>query len=287
MSVVTPIARKALSLERDGVFRLLVVMTALLGWVVALGVGGAVLMNGVYGAWQLERMQMVQIYLPPDVEEGAVKALQVEVGRIPGVLAVAPVEADSLRALLAPYGGDVEALPLPHVLDVRTGDAFDRSLLDPLVVARFPSAELDDAKPVLQAVARGVRLVQVVGVGLAVVMAVVMGLLVTLTVRAGLRAQRSTLELLQHIGATQRLVQQLVSYQVLERVLLGWALASASAVAVMLVAVAVWPSLQTYVGWPVWVGLALAPAMLPGVAWVTARVVVQRLVQPLAGGVAP
>jgi cell division protein FtsX len=108
-----------------------------------------------------------------------------------------------------------------------------------------------------------------------------MSVLVTLTVRAGLRAQRSTLELLQHIGATQALVQQLVSRQVMERAVLGWALASAGAVAVMMVAVVLWPSVGAYVGWGVWLGLAVAPALLPAVAWVTSRVVVARLTQGL------
>lgn len=281
---VTPIARKALSLERDGIFRLLVVMTALLGWVVALGVGGTVMMHGLYNSWRLERTHMVQIYLQPDTDAGALQALQVEVSRLPGVQRVAPMAPDTLRELLAPYGANVEGLPLPLVLEVHTGDAFDRTLLEPLVQARFPGAEIDDAQPVLQAVAHGVTLIQLVGIGLALVMLLVMGLLVTLTVRAGLRAQRSTLELLQHIGATQKLVQALVSRQVLERVILGWALAGAGAVAVMLAGVMSWPMLQPYTTWPVWGGLALAPALLPLVAWLTAMVVVKRLVQPLPGG---
>ncbi|MFZ2587336.1 MAG: hypothetical protein WAZ18_04360 [Alphaproteobacteria bacterium] len=280
MNGITPVARKALSLERDGVFRLLVVMTALLGWVVALGVGGSLMMHGLYKVWRLERSQMVQVYLQPDTDAAALQAAQVEITRVPGVGNVEIVPPDQLMALLAPYGGDMSGLPLPQVLEIRTGEAFDRSLLDPVIQARFPAAEIDDAKPVLQAVARGVSVVQLVGVGLAAVMLMVMGLLVTLTVRAGLRAQRSTLELLQHIGATHKLVQKLVSQQVVERVALGWAWASAGAVAVTLVSVLLWPTLQAYVGWPIWISLAVAPALLPAVAWLTARVVVGRLLQP-------
>lgn len=284
MAALTPTAKKALSLERDGVFRLLVVMTALLGWVVALGCGGALMMHKVYGDWKLERSQTLMVYLLPDSDAAQVQALEVDLGRLPGVAQVDAVAAADLADLLEPYVGDTAGLPLPQVLEVRTGEGFDRSLFDPVVKARFATAEVDDAQPVVQAVARGVRLVQVVGLALAVLMALVMALLVTLTVRAGLKAHRSTLELLQHLGATRGLVMQLVSSQVVGRAMSGWVLASGGAALALGAGMAWWPVLQGYVAWPVWVGIVVAPAMLPLVAWLAARAVVRRMVQPVAEG---
>jgi cell division protein FtsX len=192
-----------------------------------------------------------------------------------------------LQALLTPYTGGADAasptLPLPQVVRMELTKGFDRNLFDPVVKARFPNAEVDDAQPVLAAVSHGVRLVEMVGLGLTLMMAVVMALLVTLTVRAGLRAHRGTLELLQHLGATQGLVMKLVSSQVLERALLGWALAGAGAVAVMLGGAFFWPVLSAYLGYDVWGALAFAPALLPLVAWVTARAVVRRLLNAKRG----
>lgn len=282
--LISPTARKALSLERDGVFRLLVVMTALLGWVVALGAGGTLLMHHLYGAWKLERERTLLVYLMPDSDAAAVQQFEVEAERLPGVEKVGAVPQADLQALLTPYGGDSGApLPLPQVVRLTLGKGFDRQLFDPLVKSRFPTAEVDDAQPVLLAVSHGVRLVQVLGVGLAAMMAVVMALLVTLTVRAGLRAQRGTLELLQHLGATQGLVMRLVAGQVLERALLGWALAGAGAVAVMLAGVLFWPVLDPYLDGYVWAALAVGPGLLPLVAWLTARVVVHRLLNAKRG----
>lgn len=283
---VTAPARKALSLERDGVFRLLVVMTALLGWVVALGAGGTLLLHGLYGEWKLQRESTVMVYLMPDTPAVDVEGLKGQLGGLPGVQGVEVVPQADLAALLAPYIGgnpDNPAVPLPQVVEVQTGAGFDRQLLDPVVKERFPTAEVDDAQPVLTAVARGVRLAQVLGIGLALLMVGVMVLLVTLTVRAGLRAQRSTLELLQHLGATGTLLTRLVAGQVLQRVLLGWALAGAGAVAVMLIGAFVWPQVQPVLTPVVWVGLALAPGLLPLAAWFTARRVVGGLLARTPG----
>lgn len=283
---VTAPARKALSLERDGVFRLLVVMTALLGWVVALGAGGTLLLHGLYGEWKLQRERTVMVYLMPETPAVDVEGLRAQLADLPGVQQVEVVPQADLAALLAPYiggGNDAPAVPLPQVVEVRAGSGFDRQLLDPMVKERFPTAEVDDAQPVLAAVARGVRLAQVLGVGLALMMVGVMVLLVTLTVRAGLRAQRSTLELLQHLGATGTLLTRLVAGQVLQRVLLGWALAGAGAVAVMLGGAFVWPQVQPVLTPAVWVGLAVAPGLLPLAAWFTARKVVRGLLTKAPG----
>lgn len=284
MAGVTATARKALSLQRDGVFRLLVVLTALLGWVVALGAAGTVLMHDVYGDWRLERAQTLMVYLLPDSEAAAVRALQVDVARLPGVKTVQVANPADLMDMLEPYVGDGAGLPLPQVLEVSTADGFDRSLFDPVVKARFATAEIDDAQPVVQAVARGVRLVQVGGIALAVMMAVVMVLLVTLTVRAGLRAHKNTLELLQHLGATQGLVTKLVATQVVERALVGWILAALGAAAALGLGMWAWPVLPPYVQPQVWGALVLAPAVLPLVAWLAARRVVKQLVQPVGRG---
>ena len=74
---MNPLVGKALALKREGIFGLLLVLTALLGWVVALGCGGALLLQEAYSRWSLERQQVVTVYLPADSEPSAVWLLPI------------------------------------------------------------------------------------------------------------------------------------------------------------------------------------------------------------------
>lgn len=261
---------RALALKREGIFGLLVILTALLGWVVALGAGSAVLLQGVYDDWSLSRQQTVTVYLPPDSEPATVTTLTAALATEPGVAKVARVPDATLKSLLEPYGGLTGDLPVPVVLDVLTARDFDRAVLDQRVRAAFPTAELDDARNLLASVAKGVRLTQLVGLGVAAVMVAIMLGLVVLTVRVGLKSQQATLALLRQLGASDDRLVRLVMTQVGERALYGWCLAAAAAVVALGVLQAWWPAVQPLVGWPVWLAMIAAPGALPLVTVVSA-----------------
>lgn len=270
--------RKALSFSGDGMFGLLVMMTALLGWLVALGVGGALVMQNVYGNWQLSRQETMMVYLPPDTDNAAVVRLVQNLTPMTGVKQAAQVAPDTVKEWLAPYLPTGGGLPLPVVLEVGVKADSDRAMLTQLVQSKFPTAEIDDAQTVLQTVARGVRAVQAVGLGLVLITAAVMLLLVVLAVRAGLRGQRHTLALMQQLGATDKLVVTTVAGQVGSRCIAGWLVASSVALMCMLVTVLAWPTLRPFVDAKVWVGIAFGPLWLPLVAWLTARMVAAKVV---------
>ena len=54
-------AKKALSLKKDSVFKLLVVMTILLGWLSAVGSGGLVGLENLYNKWKLEQSSQISV----------------------------------------------------------------------------------------------------------------------------------------------------------------------------------------------------------------------------------
>ncbi len=261
---------RALALKREGIFSLLVILTALLGWVVALGAGSVVLLQEVYGDWSLGRQQTVTVYLPPDSDTAAVTTLTAALATEPGIAKVVRVPDATLKSLLEPYGGLTGDLPVPVVLDVLTAPDFDRAVLDQRVRTAFPTAELDDARNLLASVAKGVRLTQLVGLAVAAVMVGIMLGLVTLTVRVGLRCQQATLALLRQLGASDARLVRLVMTQVGERALYGWCLAAAAAVVALGVLQAWWPAVLPFVSWQVWLVMVVAPLVLPLVTVVTA-----------------
>jgi cell division transport system permease protein len=262
--------RAALDLRADGIFNLLVVLTALLGAVLALSAGGGVLLQRIYGNWQLDRQQTVAVYLPAEAGNDAVEKLMGELKTQAGVEGVGRVPDAELRTMLHPYGDVSAGLPLPVVLDVKLAPEANRDAMESMVKAAFSSAELDDARLLLGTVAQGVRWVQAVVLGTGVVMLALMAMLIVLTVRTGLQARKDTLALLRQMGATDGWLARAVVAQVASRCALGWALASAVAVGLLLAVALSWPVVGGYLGWMVWAGLALAPASLTLVATLAA-----------------
>jgi cell division protein FtsX len=276
---VAQAAHKALSFNRDGVFRLLVAMTALLCWVMAVGAGGFFALDNIYKTWRLERQAQISISLLADTPANQVDLLMLDLESFPDVLRVRRLGVENVRDVLAPYFQDDElAFPLPIVLDITVAPTVDAAQLAEMVYSHTPDANIDDARTVLATVARGVRLAQW-GVGLlSLVMLVIMVLLVSMTVRVGLRGQRRNLAILQFLGGTDRFLARLVVQQVLMRSLIGWGIAVGVAILMLLGAVLWWPALWEHMGARVWLGVGLVPLILPLVALIAARVTAYRIV---------
>lgn len=271
------IVRAALSLEKDGIFKLLVAMTALLGWVMALGMAGSLMMQQVYSQWQLDRASTLSLYLPADAEAAKLAELEQSLGQLAGLQRAEIIPPAQVRAMIAPYVANPAELPLPVVIEVRVVDGSDdtdvRARLTQAVTSVFPTAEIDDSRPVLSAVAQGVRVMQAMGLGLALTMVCLMALLVSLTVRVGLKAQRATLNVLQHLGATDARLMREVAVQVTGRAMAGWLTSVVAASGVVLVSALLRPELYEVLNWQVWAGLAAAPLLLPVVALLVALLV--------------
>ncbi|MFZ2620289.1 MAG: hypothetical protein WAX89_05385 [Alphaproteobacteria bacterium] len=273
MSLRTTPAHKALSLNRDSVLRLLRLMSALLGWVIALGVAGVILLHNLYGQWQLTRQSQISISLLPDTPPAEVQALLTLLRQNNSVIHVEQLpEAEVREALSTLLDGDI-TFPLPVVLDATLTPSADAATLEQLATVvrdTAPTAEIDDARQLLATVGQGVRLVQWGVAGLALLMAGMMALLVALTVRTGLAGQMFTLSILKFLGGTDDFLAKLVVHQVLVHSLWGWAFGVVAAAAVLGGAMLLYAPLAALVNMYVWLGLVCGPLVLPCMTYLSA-----------------
>lgn len=273
-------AKKALSLKKDTVFRLLVIMTVLLGWLSAVGAGGLVGLENLYQKWQLEQSSQISVYLLADSEKDDVAAMSNQLELTQGVIEVSQLSEEGTLELLSPYFDGESDFPLPVILDVKVNDTLSRESFDQKVYGFFPEAEIDDARSLLMTVSKGVRMGQASTIGLASVLFVIMALLVSLTVKAGLRGLKDSLAVMQYVGATDGFITILVVRQVLLRSLLGWFIAGLLACATLYGMGASYPQFNTFLTQDAYVWALVTPFVLVVVAvvaaWMTSYSVVQR-----------
>lgn len=274
-----PISR-ALNLKASGIFRLLVVTTALLGGVIALGGASAAMLQGLYGNWQLERASSLTVYLPPEADTAAVTQLTQSLATLQGVEAAVPLSPQVVKGWLTDVP-QAENLPLPTVLEITLAPDTDTAPLAAHVQEAFPMAEIDDHKPLLQQVSGAVRGLQLALLGLGAAMLALMSLLITLTTRTGLQAQSSTLHLLVQLGATDGVLIRSVCGQVLGRTLAGYALGTAAAATLLASAATAMPTLAGHLGPTVYATLVLSPLLLPVIALGTAAFTTRSLLHKL------
>lgn len=273
-------AKKALCLKKDSVFRLLVIMTILLGWLSGVGSGGLVGLENLYKKWQLEQSSQISIYLLADAEENEIKKLSRELELVQGVIRVAQVNNEETKALLSPYFESESDFPLPIILDVSVNDTLKRDAFDTKVAKTFPEAEIDDARSLLEKVSKGVRFAQASTFSFALILFLIMALLVSLTVKAGLRGQKDSLAVLQYVGATDGFITKLVVRQVFIRSLVGWFMASLLACFTIYAMGESYPDFKEFIDANVYIGALVAPIALVIVAltaaWLTSYSVVQK-----------
>lgn len=271
---------QALNLKAAGIFRLLVITTALLSGVIALGAASAAMLQGVYGNWQLDRQNSLTVYLPPEADSAAVTQLTQSLTTLQGVENATPLAPQVVQGWLSDVPQS-ENLPLPTVVEITLQPDTDTQPLTAHIQSAFPMAEIDDHKPLLQQVSGAVRGLQVAMLGLGAVMLALMALLITLTTRTGLQAQSSTLHLLVQLGATDAVLTRSVCTQVLGRTLAGYTLGTVSAAVILLGAAAVMPTLATHLGLTVYATLLLSPLLLPFIALGTATFTTRKLLHQL------
>lgn len=273
-------AKKSISLSKDMVFRLLIAMTILLGWLSGVGTGVVMSLENVYQSWRLEQENQISIYLLSDTKDAQVKKLEHDLLNIPAVERVIRQSKDDTEDLIRDYFSDADVLPTPIVLDVVVTAKLDRELFDAKVYAYFVEAEIDDARELLTRIADVVRLGQLVMLLFAAVMLIIMVLLVSLTVRAGLRAKRPSLGVLQYVGATDGFIVRLVVRQVFWQSLTGWLIAALLVGGVLQTVRMQQPQLVPFMTDNVFIVAVLTPLFLTVIAtftaWISSYGVIQR-----------
>lgn len=271
-------AKKALSLGQDKIFRLTMVMTILLGWLSSVGAGGLLGLENLYDNWRLQQESKISIYLLADSDETEIQSMVSELRGLQGIKNIERLKDSDVAELLQPYFEGENGFPLPLVLDVHVTSDLRRESLDERIFSHFPSAEVDDARSMLERISQGVRFAQAVTLMFSLVLFVVMGLLISLTVRAGLRGQQQSLSVLQYVGATDGFIGSLVVRQVFKQSFWSWVVAAVLASFTILGVMYVYPVSQNYISPIVWCGVWIVPMFLTLVTttsawWTSSRVI--------------
>ncbi|WP_341915254.1 FtsX-like permease family protein [Ferrovibrio terrae] len=277
-----------LQLEADSTARFLPWALAVMVFLAALALVGALALDGTIDGWRrgVSAKLTVQIADRPGQPmqprlDAAVNLLR----SVPGITDVQIIDRRAVEALLQPWLG-AEALqadlPLPGMIDVTLGDnaALSIEALSARLQGAVPGARLDDPKPWLDRLVQLGRLLQSLGGGIVLLVGLAAAAMVIFATRAGLAARRDTIELLHLIGAEDgyiaRQFQRHVASQAIRGGIIGAGLAAAVLVAIQLLAGGVGTGLLPGLAmmWWHWLALPLLPFGAAGLAIITARLTV-------------
>lgn len=172
---------------------------------------------------------------------GAVGARAVAAARsAPGVTAVRPVPEAEVRQTLESWLGDVATtadLPLPSLIDVELASGADPALVEQRVRSVVPQARLTAYREQLAALSRSLTALQWLALGLVALMATATAASVVLAARSALEANRTSIEIMHGVGATDEQVARLFQRRIaIDALIGGMAGAGLAALTLLLVA---------------------------------------------------
>ena len=168
----------------------------------ALGVGAAQLDQGLRGQMTIE--------IPPDdkgrVDPALTAAIRKDLSAMPGVSAE-PLRREQIARLLQPWLGaeaaaDLDALPLPQLLDVKVDDDNAGTRIAAMMRQKYPEVAVADHQAWLNDLSRALRRFAAVAIIIGAALFAALFSTVIFACRAGLAVQRPMIELLHLIGAT-------------------------------------------------------------------------------------
>ncbi len=285
--------RSELPLEADPSHRYLPWVIAVMVYLAALALAGALALDAAMSRWGqgLRGVITVQIPAPEGGQGAAGRAAALEVlGATPGVVQATALTRDQLAALLEPWlgpGNLSPELPIPDLIDVRLApDAeLDLEALARRLEAAAPGAQLDDHKLWLDKVIRLSRWIQLLAAAVVLLIAAAGMAIVVFTTRAGLAVHHDVIEVLHLIGAWDSYIARQFQTHALMLGLrggfMGLALAALTLFVLSRAAAtlegAFLPALSLGAGG--WAALAAMPLIAGLIATLTARATVMRALQ--------
>ena len=207
----------------------------------------------------------------------------------PGVVGATAVPDAEVRATLAEWLGPAAAsaagLPVPALIDVDLQPGASAEVVEARVRAAVPGARLLAYADSLAPLAKALRSLQWLAFGLVLLMGLATGSAVILAARGALDTNRSTIEVMHGIGATDDQVTQLFQRRIALDALAGGALGAAAAMVVLALVLGGSRSLVAELaGGAVlrgldWAMLAALPLVAAVLATVVARTAVRRALQ--------
>jgi len=205
--------RSDLPLKGDATSRFLPWLVALMVFLSAIAIAGAFVVNGVISRWDRDVSGTLTVQILPVAGDGGeamtderVRAAAEVMRRVPGVIAVNPMDKKQTLALLEPWLGSTEVvkdLPLPRLIDV----AIDPETRVPLadvaerLAKTVPGASLDDHRVWLSRLISLSLTIQWLAVAVVVLIGGVTSTTVVYATRTGMAVHRDVIEVLHLIGA--------------------------------------------------------------------------------------
>ncbi len=285
--------RSELPLDADPSHRYLPWVIAVMVYLAALALAGALALDAAVSGWGQGLRGVLTVQIPaPEGDHGAAgRAAALEVLRAtPGVVQATALSRDQLAALLEPWlgpGNLSPELPIPDLIDVRLApDAeLDLEALARRLEAAAPGAQLDDHKLWLDKVIRLSRWIQLLAAAVVLLIAAAGMAIVVFTTRAGLAVHHDVIEVLHLIGAWDSYIARQFQTHALMLGLrggfMGLALAALTLFVLSRAAAtlegAFLPALALGAGG--WAALAAMPLIAGLIATLTARATVMRALQ--------
>ncbi|GAB4356482.1 MAG: FtsX-like permease family protein [Kiloniellaceae bacterium] len=201
--------RQAVPLDRDASGRYMPLLVAIMVYLAALALAGALSMNKLAARWDSGLAGALTVQLP--AEAGAdggpqLAAVLDALAATPGVESVEAMDDRAMTALLEPWLGDAVLtgdLPLPRLVAVTVDPANppDLDALNARLQALAPGAQVDDHQRWLSRLLDLARAVEVMALVVVLLVVLAACIMVAFVTRMGLAAHEQAIELLHLIGA--------------------------------------------------------------------------------------
>ena len=201
---------EAVPLNREASGRYLPLLVAIMVYLAALALAGAISVNKLAQRWDTGLSGALTVQIPADsaaAEAGpALDALVASLRASPGVESVAPIDRQEMSALLEPWLGESMSaadLPLPRLVAItlKPGASPDSEDLRERLQQRAPGSLLEDHQQWLARLLDLARAVEIMAAVIVVLVVLAASIMVAFVTRMGLAAHDQAIELLHLIGA--------------------------------------------------------------------------------------
>lgn len=281
-------SRQAVPLDRDTSGRYLPLLVAIMVYLAALAIAGALAMAKLAERWDSGLSGSLTVQVPAAAGDAAtLDAVVAELAATPGVLAAEPIDDRATAALLEPWLGDALLtgdLPLPRLVAVNVDTARppDPAALQQRLAALAPGVLVDDHQRWLARLLDLAHAVEIMALVVVLLVVLAASIMVAFVTRMGLAAHQRSIELLHLIGAQDAYVARQFQNHALGFGLRGGLLGLLAALPTLYLARMLLQridsgllpelALQPYE----WAGFVLLPVAAALVAMLTARVTVLR-----------
>jgi len=200
-------SRPAVPLDRDSSGRYLPLLVAIMVFLAALALAGAIGAGKLAARWNTGLAGELTVQVPADqADDARLAALLKALRATPGVRTIEPMDQRAVAALLEPWLGDTALtgdLPMPRLIAVTidTDSPPDIAALEASLNALAPGTLVDDHQRWLARLLDLAHAIEVMALVVVVLVVLAACIMVAFVTRMGLAAHQRSIELLHLIGA--------------------------------------------------------------------------------------